>query len=89
MSKWAEIRIDFYDDNEEKWCVDAWKTDIDDEEGTVIAKIDNDGNVEYLDEDARYDEYVQDCIKEFKSEKEQGNYYDGDGKRNRQEDRRT
>lgn len=65
MSKWAEIIIDFYHVEEEKWYVNAWKND---EEGTVIAKIDDNGNIEYLDEDAKYDEYAQDCINEFKEE---------------------
>ena len=40
MNKWAEIRCDFYDNKEEKYFVDAWLTDDDNEEGTVIAKID-------------------------------------------------
>lgn len=42
MSKWSEIRIDFFDTEENKWSVDAWETDDDDEEGSVIAKIDLD-----------------------------------------------
>lgn len=66
MSKWAEIRCDFYDDEEEKWFVDAWLTDNDNEEGTVIAKIDlATKKVEYIDADARYDEYAQEVIKEM------------------------
>lgn len=39
MSKWAEIRSDYYDDEEEKQYVDAWLTDDGNEEGKVIAKI--------------------------------------------------
>ena len=66
MSKWTEIRCDFYDNEEEKWFVDAWLTDDDNEEGTVIAKIDlGNKTVEYLDVDARYDEYAQEVIKEM------------------------
>lgn len=66
MSKWSEIRIDFFDTEENKWSVDAWETDDDDEEGSVIAKIDLDtGTVEYLDVDAKTDEYVQEEIKEM------------------------
>lgn len=66
MSKWTEIRCDFYDNEEEKWFVDAWLTDDDNEEGTIIAKIDlGNKTVEYLDADARYDEYVQEVIKEM------------------------
>lgn len=49
MSKWKEIRCDFFDEEEEKYMVDAWKTDNDSEEGTVIAKLDlSDGTVEYI-----------------------------------------
>ena len=66
MSKWTEISCDFYDNEEEKWFVDAWLTDDDNEEGTVIAKIDlGNKTVEYLDVDARYDEYAQEVIKEM------------------------
>lgn len=65
MSKWSEIRIDFLD-TEKKWSVDAWKTDDDNEEGSVIAKIDlYTGTVEYLDVDAKTDEYAQEEIREF------------------------
>ena len=66
MSKWSEIRIDFFDTEENKWSVDAWETDDDNEEGSVIAKIDPKTKcVEYLDEDARTDSYAQEEIKEF------------------------
>ena len=66
VSKWSEIRIDFFDIEENKWFVDAWKTDDDDEEGSVIAKIDLDTEtVEYLDADAKTDEYAQEEIKEM------------------------
>lgn len=69
MSKWSEIRCDFFDEEEEKYFVDAWKTDDDNEEGTVIAKLDlADGTVEYLDEDAKTDEYAQEVIKEMLEE---------------------
>jgi FMN-dependent NADH-azoreductase len=66
MSKWSEIRCDFYDEEEEKYFVDAWKTSNDNEEGEVIAKIDlaNEA-VEYLDNDAKYDEYAQEVIDEM------------------------
>ena len=26
MSKWSEIRINFFDEEEKKWSVDAWET---------------------------------------------------------------
>ena len=66
MSKWREIRCDFFNEEEEKYYVDAWKTGNDNEEGKVIAKIDlANGTVEYLDEDARTDEDAQIVINEF------------------------
>lgn len=66
MSKWSEIRINFFDEEEKKWYVDAWLTDDANEEGAVIAKIDlYTGIVEYLDEDAKTDEYAQKEIREF------------------------
>ena len=66
MSKWSDIRCDFFDEEEEKYFVDAWKTDDDNEEGTVIAKLDlANETVEYLDEDAKTDEYAQAVINEF------------------------
>ena len=69
MSKWAEIRCDFYNDEEEKWFVDAWLTDNDNEEGSVIAKIDLiNKTVEYLDQDAKTDKYAQEVINEMLEE---------------------
>lgn len=64
-SKWMEIRNNFVDEKENKVYIDAWQTYDENEEGTVIAKIDIDtNNVEYLDDDARTDCYAQAIIKE-------------------------
>lgn len=63
-SKWTEIRCDFFDVEEECWLVDAWKTGDDNEEGEVIAKISETGDVIYLDEEAKTDKYAQEVIKE-------------------------
>lgn len=66
MSKWKEIRCTFFNAMEEKYMVDAWETDNDNEKGTRIAKIDfADGTVEYIDEDAKTDEYAQKVLKEI------------------------
>ena len=66
MSKWKEIRCTFFNAMEEKYMVDAWETDNDNEKGTRIAKIDfADGTVEYIDEDAKTDEYAQKVLKEM------------------------
>ena len=65
MSKYAEIRCDFYDNEEEKWFVDAWFTDDDNEEGTVIVKVNyKTKEVEYLDNDAKTDSLAQEVINE-------------------------
>ncbi|WP_347008029.1 hypothetical protein [Coprococcus eutactus] len=66
MSKWKEIRCTFFNAMEEKYMVDAWETNNDNEKGTRIAKIDfADGTVEYIDEDAKTDEYAQKVLKEM------------------------
>lgn len=65
MSKWAEIRNDFVCEDSHKIYIDAWITDNDSEEGTVIARIDmNTKNIEYFDDDARTDDYAQEVIRE-------------------------
>lgn len=64
-SKYGEVRANYYDDEEEKQFIDAWLTADDNEEGTVIAKVDlATKEVEYLDPDARYDSYAQEVISE-------------------------
>lgn len=69
MSKWAEIRNDYHNDDEGYTSIDAWKTDIGNEEGEVIAKVFDDGKVEYLDNVAKKDEYAQEIILEAVREK--------------------
>lgn len=71
MSKWTEIRCNFFDEEEGKYFVDAWKTANDNEEGAVIAKVDlAKRTVEYLDEDAKTDKYAQEIINEMLEEEE-------------------
>ena len=65
MSKYGEVRNDYYDEEECKVYIDAWFTDDDNEEGVVIAKVNcKTQEVEYFDEDARTDEYAQEIIEE-------------------------
>lgn len=65
MSKWAEIRNNYCDEEEGKVFIDAWKTNSGNEEGTVIAKVNyRTREVEYLDPDAQTDFYAQDIIKD-------------------------
>lgn len=76
MSKWAEIRNDYYDDIEHKVCIDAWETEYDDnEEGVVIAKVNyKTKEVEYLDNDAKTDSYAQEIINETLKQIDDGDF---------------
>ena len=70
MEDYAEVRCDFYDDIEGYWCVDAWRTNDDDEEGEVVAHVYDDGSVVWLNNNAKKSHYVQmvikDCITDLK-----------------------
>ena len=60
---WSEIRSNFED--ESIVHIDAWITPDDNEEGTVIAKVNVlTGNVQYIDDRAKTDAYAQEIIKE-------------------------
>ena len=60
---WSEIRSNFED--ESIVHIDAWITPNDNEEGTVIAKVNVlTGNVQYIDDRAKTDAYAQKIIKE-------------------------
>ena len=75
MSKYGEIRNDFYDDEEHKVYIDAWFTEDDNEEGVVIAKVNyKTKEIEYLDDDARTDSYAQEKINETLCEIDNGDY---------------
>lgn len=75
MSKYGEIRNDFYDDEEQKVYIDAWFTEDDNEEGVVIAKVNyKTKEVEYLDNDAKTDSYAQEIIDETLSGIDNGDY---------------
>ena len=62
---YSEVRIHHYDDIEQYWCVDAWKTDDPNEEGRVVATIDDDFNVTWLDDKAKDDVLVNEEIRAF------------------------
>ena len=75
MSKWAEIRNDYCDEEEEKVYIDAWKTCNDNEEGKVIAKIDyKTKEIQYLNEAAKTDDYAQEVIIETLNHIDNGDY---------------
>lgn len=61
-SYWSEIQCDYFDEEEQAWIVDAWRTEKEDEESIAVAKIAKDGTITYLDERAKTDAYVQDVI---------------------------
>lgn len=75
MSKWAEIRNDYCDEEEEKVYIDAWKTCNDNEEGKVIAKVDyKTKEIQYLNEAAKTDDYAQEVIIETLNRIDNGDY---------------
>lgn len=63
MSAYAEVRDDFYDEDENKVYIDAWFTDDANEDGIVIAKVNTKSKeVEYLEDEAKTDSYAQEVI---------------------------
>lgn len=64
-SKYSEVRINHFDDIEGCWCVDAWLTPDDNEEGRVIAKIKDNGEISWIDKDAESDPYVKEEFETF------------------------
>lgn len=61
-SIWAEIRTNYTEDETNITYVDSWLTAKDDEDGKIIATIDDKGNVTYIDERAKSDKYAQEEI---------------------------
>jgi len=78
MSKWKEIRNDYFDEDEQCVYIDAWLTDDDNEEGKVIAKVYVDGEIGtvYLDKDAEFDFEAQESIEKVIMAMEGGAYSD-------------
>ena len=61
---WGEIRNEFEDNDIVH--IDAWLTADDNEEGTVIAKVNvRTKEVEYIDDRAKTDSLAQEMIKEY------------------------
>ena len=66
---WSEIRRDYEDEGIVH--IDAWTSPDDNEEGTVIAKVDlKTGNVQYIDKRAKTDAYAQEIIQNVLSDRE-------------------
>lgn len=71
-SIYAEVRNDFYNEEEKKIYIDAWKTGDDNEEGTVVAKIDAVSLAyEFLVPEAENDEKVREAINQALDELEE------------------
>lgn len=65
--KWQQVNNHFFDEREQAYYIDAWKTNNPEEEGRVIAKVFKD-KVVYFNENAKVDFVVQECISECKEE---------------------
>lgn len=63
---WSEIHSIY--EEEGIVFIDAWLTNFGNENGTVIAKIHSNGNVEYIDERAKTDKNAQEVINEVINE---------------------
>lgn len=62
---YAELRNNYTDEDENEVYINAWKTDDDSEEGTVIAKINTKSyNITYLDAAAITDPEAQELIQD-------------------------
>lgn len=65
MGVYKEVKNIFVNKEEKKVYIDAWKTKgNNNEEGEVIAKVDFNGKVGYLNEAAKTDELAQEIIKD-------------------------
>ena len=58
---YAEVKCD-YNNGEGFWCVDAWRTGNDDEEGRVIAVVHDSGDVFYIEPEGRFSPLAQEVI---------------------------
>lgn len=64
-SIYSEVVIYFYDEIKNEWTIDAWKTDNDNEEGVVVARINLKGEILWEVEDAKNDPKVKAEIERF------------------------
>lgn len=61
---YSEVRIDYFDQDANFWCVDAWKSDNDDEEGKCVGIIHPSGDYYIFDYKAMFCENVIDAVNE-------------------------
>lgn len=60
-----ELRNDFYDDDEECYYIDGWRTNNDNESGVVVAMV-YENKVVYTENHYQYLSNVQEIIEETK-----------------------
>ena len=66
---YAEVRCDFFDEADNFWRVDAWKTDDDNEEGKVVAYVHGDtGDSVICEPLAHLSQKVKEILSEKKKE---------------------
>lgn len=62
MEYFSYVKCD-YNNGDGFWCVDAWRTDDDNEEGKVVAYVhETTGDVAYADPDARFSPLVKEVV---------------------------
>ena len=68
-SRFKEVRCTFFDEENNLWYVDAWKTMKDSEEGKVVATINEKTfEVKYMHKNYKDDEYVIEVVKDVLKE---------------------
>ena len=61
----AEVRCTYFDDGLREWFIDGWKTDNDNEEGVIVATINEDTfEVNYRKAEYKKDPIVLEVVKD-------------------------
>ena len=68
-SIYSEVVINFYDEIKNEWTIDTWKTDNDNEEGVVVARINLKGEILWEVEEAKNDPRVKEEIECFMNDR--------------------
>lgn len=65
MTRFAEVRSTFFEEETGLWYLDAWVTMDDNEEGTVVATINSKTfEVKYTQDEYKFDDCVLSAVKE-------------------------
>ncbi len=71
---YTEVRSNFVNENNEV-CIDAWKTDDDNEEGATVARVDTEyGHLIWVNPQARFSRKVQEVVDEVLADVEKKLY---------------